>query len=148
MVQCLTRDQGRRVRYSQASMRCGPWARHIYPSLVLVLPRKTCPYITKRLLMGRKESNQTNKQNTIESIAIYRIKWLNWLENRIVISIVHINCMAAQNFNRNSVDPDQLASDEANWSGSTPFSMQPQYLAIKVDFCLFDLILCVPSTIF
>ena len=30
-------------------------------SLVLVQPRKTCPYITERLLMGRKESNQTNK---------------------------------------------------------------------------------------
>ena len=33
------------------------------PSLVLVQPRKTRPYITERLLMGRKESNQTNKQN-------------------------------------------------------------------------------------
>ena len=30
------------------------------PSLVLVQPRKTRPYITERLLMGRKESNQTN----------------------------------------------------------------------------------------
>ena len=33
----------------------------IYPSLVLVQPRKTRPYITERLLMGCKESNQTNK---------------------------------------------------------------------------------------
>ena len=47
---------------SPASLCCGPWARHIYPSLVLVKPRKTHPYITERLLMGRKESNQTNKQ--------------------------------------------------------------------------------------
>ena len=31
----------------------------IRPSLVLVQPRKTLPYITERLLMGRKESNQT-----------------------------------------------------------------------------------------
>ena len=31
------------------------------PSLVLVQPRKTRPYITERVLMGR-ESNQTNKQ--------------------------------------------------------------------------------------
>ena len=30
--------------------------RHVYPSLVLVQPRKTRPYITERLLMGRKES--------------------------------------------------------------------------------------------
>ena len=29
------------------------------PSLVLVKPSKTRPYITERLLMGRKESNQT-----------------------------------------------------------------------------------------
>ena len=33
-----------------------------YPSLVLVQPRKTRPFLTERLLMGRKESNQT-KQN-------------------------------------------------------------------------------------
>ena len=44
-----------------ASLRCGPLARHIYPSLVLVQPRKTRPYITERLLMGHKELNQTNK---------------------------------------------------------------------------------------
>ena len=36
---------------------------NINPSLVLVQPRKTCPFITERLFMGRKESNQTNKQN-------------------------------------------------------------------------------------
>ena len=33
----------------------------INPSLVLVQPRKTHPFITERLLMGCKESNQTNK---------------------------------------------------------------------------------------
>ena len=38
-----------------------PWARHIYPSLVLVQPRKTNPYIAERLLMRCKNSNQTNK---------------------------------------------------------------------------------------
>ena len=52
---------------------CGfePYLRHgvvslsknINPSLVLVQPRKTRPFITERLLMGRKESNQTNKNN-------------------------------------------------------------------------------------
>ena len=36
-------------------------ARHNNPSLVLVQPRKPSPYITERLLMGRKESNKTNK---------------------------------------------------------------------------------------
>ena len=38
-------------------------SKNINPSLELVQPRKTRPYITERLLMGRKESNQTNKQN-------------------------------------------------------------------------------------
>ena len=39
-----------------------------YPSLVLVQPRKTRPYITERLLMGIKESNQTNFQ-------LHSIRW-------------------------------------------------------------------------
>ena len=34
---------------------------NIYPSLVLVQPRKTNPFITERLLMGHKESNQTKQ---------------------------------------------------------------------------------------
>ena len=34
------------------------------PSLVLVQPMKTRPFITEILLMGRKESNQTNKNQT------------------------------------------------------------------------------------
>ena len=55
MVGRLTRD-----REAAGSSLIGvtvlcPWARHIYPSLVLVEPRKTRPYITERLLMGRKE---------------------------------------------------------------------------------------------
>ena len=33
-------------------------SKNINPSLVLVQPRKTRPYITERLLMERKESNQ------------------------------------------------------------------------------------------
>ena len=33
------------------------------PSLEMVQPRKTRPIITEVLLMGRKESTQTNKQN-------------------------------------------------------------------------------------
>ena len=44
------------------SLRYGPGARHIYPSLVLVQPRKTRPNLTERLLMGRKESNQAKKK--------------------------------------------------------------------------------------
>ena len=33
--------------------------KNINPSSALVQPRKTRPFITERLLMGRKESNQT-----------------------------------------------------------------------------------------
>ena len=55
------KTEGPWVQASPASLHCGPWARHIYPSLVLVQPRKIRPYITERLLMGCKESNQTNK---------------------------------------------------------------------------------------
>ena len=32
------------------------------PSLELVQPRKTHPYITERLLMGRNKSNQTKQK--------------------------------------------------------------------------------------
>ena len=40
-------------------------SKNIIPSLVLVQPRKTCPFITGRLLMGCKKSNQTNKKTTV-----------------------------------------------------------------------------------
>ena len=39
---------------SPASLCCGPSARHIYPSLVLVQPRKIRPCLIERLLMGHK----------------------------------------------------------------------------------------------
>ena len=45
-------------------------SKNINPSLVLVQPRKTRPFITERLLMGRKESNQTNKQNNSNCIEL------------------------------------------------------------------------------
>ena len=60
-----------RVRASPASLCCGPWARHIYPSLVLVQPRKTRPCLTERFLMGRKKSNQTNKSPLFAEGHIY-----------------------------------------------------------------------------
>ena len=40
-------------------------SKNINPSLVLVQPRKTRLFITERLLMGRKESNQTKQTNKI-----------------------------------------------------------------------------------
>ena len=43
-------------------------SKNINPSSVLVQPRKTRPFITERLLMGRKESNQTktNLKNSVK----------------------------------------------------------------------------------
>ena len=38
-------------------------SKNINPSLVLVQPRKTRPFITERLLMGRKESKQTKNKS-------------------------------------------------------------------------------------
>ena len=43
-------------------------SKNINSSLVLVQPRKTRPFITEKLLMGRKESNQTNKKSISKSI--------------------------------------------------------------------------------
>ena len=64
------------------SLHCGLSARHIYSSLVLVQARKTHPYITERLLMGRKESNQ---------------KWLTLCIGETLIGYFH-----------NSEDPDEM----------------------------------------
>ena len=57
VVECLTWDwRAAGSSLTGVTVLC-PWARHINPSLVLVQSRKTRPYITERLLMGRKESN-------------------------------------------------------------------------------------------
>ena len=61
VVKCLT--EGPRVRAGVTAL-CH-WARHINPSLVLVQRRKTRPYVAERLLMGRKESNQTKLHHFI-----------------------------------------------------------------------------------
>ena len=59
VAECLTRD---RVATGSSFTALCPSVRHIYPSLILVQHRKTCPYITERLLMGHKNQN---KQTTI-----------------------------------------------------------------------------------
>ena len=48
-------------------------SKNINPSLVLVQPRKTRPFITERLLMGRKESNQTKQRLFIGYINVNHI---------------------------------------------------------------------------
>ena len=69
MVECLTRDRVAVDSSLTGFTALCPWARHINPSLVLVQPMKTLPYITERLLMGRKESN---KQINVENDEIIR----------------------------------------------------------------------------
>ena len=59
VVECLTPDRGA-VGSSLTGVTFVSLSKNINPSLVLVQPRKTCPFITERLLMGRKDSNQTN----------------------------------------------------------------------------------------
>ena len=62
-------------------------SKNINPSLVLVQPRKTLPFITERLLMGRKESNQTNKQKYMQEALladkIFWTKYINWIRFEI-----------------------------------------------------------------
>ena len=59
MVECLTLEGGfepHRQHYVVSL------SKNINRSLVLVQPRKTCPFITERLLIWRKESNQTKQR--------------------------------------------------------------------------------------
>ena len=58
VVECLIQDREAPGSSLTGVTALCPWARHINPSLAVVQPRKTRPYITERLLMERKESNQ------------------------------------------------------------------------------------------
>ena len=58
VVECLTRDR-RAAGSSLTGVTALSLSKNINPSLVLVQPRKTRPFITEKLLMGCKESNQT-----------------------------------------------------------------------------------------
>ena len=73
VVECLIWDRGAVGLSLTGVTGLCPWgrARHIYSSLVLVQPKKTHPCLTERLLVGRKESNQTNS-------------WMNLLKKLIL----------------------------------------------------------------
>ena len=66
---------------------CKTLSKNINPSLVLVQPRKTRPFITERLLMGRKETNQTNKQTFVRH-------YLNFIFSKVFVNIKTVlqNC--------------------------------------------------------
>ena len=80
MVECLTGDRGAAPHWCHCVVSL---SKNINPSLVLVQPRKTCPFITERLLMGHKESIQTNKRVLIRdlSVKIFRV-------NMVVINMI------------------------------------------------------------
>ena len=90
VVECLTLDWGAGGSSLTGVTALCPWARHINPSLVLVQPRKTCPYITERLLMGHIESNQTQTltyvlgaQRTVSLSTSVGLLGGNWLATYI-----------------------------------------------------------------
>ena len=64
VVECLTRNRGAGGSSLTGGHCIVSLSKNIYPSLVLAQPRKTHPLITERLLMGRKETNQTSKHIT------------------------------------------------------------------------------------
>ena len=66
----------------------------INPSLVLVQPRKTRPFITERLLMGRKESNQTNKTDGRTTPKLYPSH--ETISLRLRRGIINMSCSRTQ----------------------------------------------------
>ena len=95
VVECLTRD-----RRAAGSSLTGVTAfvslsKNINPSLVLVQPRKTRPFITERLLMVRKESNKRNKTN----------KRMYFCPRRLFLS------------KANSADPDEMKNQTNKTKG-------------------------------
>ena len=69
-VECLTRDRGfePHQRHCLVSL-----SKNINPSLVLVQPRKTRPFITEILLMGCKNQikQKTNKSMGLKAVYMY-----------------------------------------------------------------------------
>ena len=78
------------------SLRCGPWARHIYPSLVLVQPSKTRPCLTERLLLEVKNQIKQNKQTLsvhpyirlLQYCSRFSIEeWMRWCRVRYRVAV-------------------------------------------------------------
>ena len=82
-----SRPRGHRFKLHLASLRCvlEQDTLILASSLVLVHPRKTCPFITERLLIGRKESNQTkSKYNCAGEI---HMQFTNIFKNEVTVKI-------------------------------------------------------------
>ena len=102
VVECLSRDR-RAAGSSLTSVTVlWPWARHIYPSLVLVQPRKTRPYITERLLIDVKNKI---KQKISQNVTFSNTVWCSiypYYRSKLfseVISRRHTLLIAGKEFN-------------------------------------------------
>ena len=88
MVECLTRDRGAAGSSLSGVTALLSLSKDINPSLVLVQPRKTRPFITERLLMGRKESNQT-KLSVVVVILLINFLIPTFVGILLFISMIH-----------------------------------------------------------
>ena len=70
VIECLTLDWGAVGSSLTGVTALCPWAGLINPSLVLVQPRKTCPFITEILLMGCKQSNKKKQRHINPSLVL------------------------------------------------------------------------------
>ena len=67
VVLCLIRDRGAAgLSLTGVTVLC-PWARQIYPCLVLVQPRMTLPNITEKLFTGTKRIKQTKRNKWLST---------------------------------------------------------------------------------
>ena len=58
-------------------------SKSIDPSLVLVHPRKTCPFITERLLNGRKETKKKNRRGCLCLVLFKMCNYCHYKMHRI-----------------------------------------------------------------
>ena len=88
MVKCLTPDRGAAGSSLTGVTALCPCARHINPSLELVEPRKTNPFITERWLMGSKESNKNNDPKAGKILITITRNTKFGLQNSLKISLI------------------------------------------------------------
>ena len=110
VIECLIWDWGAAGSSLTSFCALCPWARHINPSLVQGQPRKTHPSITERLLMGHKESYQTNKP----LLLYYKYNVVNFFLCFCCCQLTFFNINFFKKFFQepikvsNSLDPDQV----------------------------------------
>ena len=91
VVDCLARDQG--AAGSSLTGVTAFWSlskTYFYPSLVLVQPRKTRPFLTEILLMGRKRI-KSNKTNLIFFHFSHVLSWVRcgtWLYRFLIFAVI------------------------------------------------------------